>query len=347
MNSAQLVPDSSVSDLTLRLAVAAYLARFKGQSRVHTESDLRCYLVWCHDHDLRPLEAKRAHVELYLRWMQEVRRFQPSTVSRRLSVVAGFYRTCVIDSVLEHSPADYVRHPHVSVESPTLGLSHLQFEALLAAARDSHQPCDFALVTMLGLLGLRIFEASGADVTDLGEVRGHRVLTILGKGDKFATVPLPPAVGRAIDRATDNQTTGPILRNRRDARMSRHTATRRLRHLAHVAGFTSAGMHPTCSATPTSPPCSTQASTSATSRSQPATPTHAPPCATTEPARTSTDTPTASSPPVWHPAPSTGQRHERNAMPSMSAACAGVRYTEGSSAISAQALEEAGILFGD
>ena len=33
------------------------------------------------------------------------------------------------------------------------------------------------------------------------------------------------------------------------------------------------------------------------------TPTRAPPCATTEPARTSTDTPTTSSPPTWHPAP--------------------------------------------
>jgi hypothetical protein len=31
----------------LRLAVAAYLARFKGSSREHTESDLRCYLAWC------------------------------------------------------------------------------------------------------------------------------------------------------------------------------------------------------------------------------------------------------------------------------------------------------------
>jgi hypothetical protein len=29
-----------------RLAVAAYLARFKGQSRIHTESDLRSYLDW-------------------------------------------------------------------------------------------------------------------------------------------------------------------------------------------------------------------------------------------------------------------------------------------------------------
>ena len=42
---------SAASDLPepftdrLRLAVAAYLARFKGSSREHTESDLRCYLT--------------------------------------------------------------------------------------------------------------------------------------------------------------------------------------------------------------------------------------------------------------------------------------------------------------
>ncbi len=43
----------------MHMAVAAYLARFKGQSRVHAESDLRSYLTWCTDHDLPPLAAKR------------------------------------------------------------------------------------------------------------------------------------------------------------------------------------------------------------------------------------------------------------------------------------------------
>jgi hypothetical protein len=43
----------------LRLAVAAYLARFKGSSREHTESDLRCYLAWCAEHGLDSLAAQR------------------------------------------------------------------------------------------------------------------------------------------------------------------------------------------------------------------------------------------------------------------------------------------------
>lgn len=136
---------------------------------ITTYADLWLFFAWCADQHPAPLTAQRVQIERYVRWMQEVRRFKPSTVSRCMAVVTGFYRTCVIDAVLEHSPADYVRLPVVPPESPTLGLSHLQFEALLTAARESTNVFVFALVTMLGLLGLRIFETCGADITDVGE----------------------------------------------------------------------------------------------------------------------------------------------------------------------------------
>ena len=187
-------------------AVAAYQSRFKGRSRIHNKSDLRAFSRWCEDQQFSPLQATRFHLALYLRWMQEIRRFKPSTVSRRFSVVAGFYRTCVTDGVLDHSPAD-VRRPNVPPESPTLGSTHLQLEALLTAARESTNDNDFALVTMLGLLGLRIFEATGADIDQLGEEHGLRMLRVHGEGDKIALVPLPPAVARAIDRATAGRAT--------------------------------------------------------------------------------------------------------------------------------------------
>ena len=176
--------------------------------------------------------------------MQEIRRFKPSTVSRRFSVTAGFYRTCVLDGIIEHSPAEHVRRPGVPAESPTLGFTHLQFEALLTAARQSPNPYDFALVAMLGLLGLRIFEATGADISDLGEEHGHRVLRVCGKGTKIVLVPLPPAVSRAIDRAAGSRACGPLLLNNRGARMDRHAATRRLHQLARTAGIRVTRAHP-------------------------------------------------------------------------------------------------------
>jgi integrase/recombinase XerD len=185
----------------LSAAVSAYLGRYRGQSRLHTESDLKVSLGWSSNQLLDPLAATRADIERYVRWPQDVRRYQPSTLSRRLSVVVGFYRVCVIDQILPYSRVDCVRRPLVPPESPTLGLGHLQFEALVTAARLSPNINDFALIAMLGLLGLRIFEATGANISDLGEEHGHRVLQVHGNGGKTVLVPLPSAVARAIDPA--------------------------------------------------------------------------------------------------------------------------------------------------
>jgi integrase/recombinase XerD len=188
--------------------------------RALPDSDLNVFLTWCAGQGLDPLTVGRVDIERYVRWLQDVRCYQPSTVSRRLSVVVGFYRMRVIDQVLPYSPADYVRRPSVPAESPTLGLGHLQFEALITTARLSANINDFALIAMLGLLGLRIFEACGASFG-----------------------PLPPAVARAIDRAVDGRDAGPILRNAHGVRMDRHAASRRLRQLADAAGIRIPRMH--------------------------------------------------------------------------------------------------------
>ena len=169
-----------------------------------------------------PLQARRPHVELHVPWVQETQRFAASTVSRRTSVVTSSHLTRVVDTrvvdeLLEHSPAGYVRRPNVPPESPTLGLSHLQSAALLATSRDAANPCDSAMVRLLGLLGLRIFEACGLDITDLGEEDGHRVLRVVGEGHEIVLVPLAPAAGRAVARAVSDRTTGALLLNTRGA----------------------------------------------------------------------------------------------------------------------------------
>ena len=53
----------------MKIAVGAYLGRFKGSSREHTGSDLRAFLTWCGEHGVQPLAAHRADLELYVRWM--------------------------------------------------------------------------------------------------------------------------------------------------------------------------------------------------------------------------------------------------------------------------------------
>ena len=53
---------------------------------------------------------------------------------------------------------------------------------------------DHALACLLGLLGLRVSEACGINIEDLAIERGHRTVTVLGKGSKLALIPLPPRV---------------------------------------------------------------------------------------------------------------------------------------------------------
>jgi hypothetical protein len=117
MTSSVLV--QRASDDLLRVAVAAYLARYKGLSRAHTDSDLQVFLRWCGERVLDPLAARRVDVELFVRWLQEARRFKPSTVSRRLSVVICFYHTCVsptrcVTSCARPMPSSRARLPKTS-----------------------------------------------------------------------------------------------------------------------------------------------------------------------------------------------------------------------------------------
>ena len=53
----------TVNDTVLRLAAAAYLGRYTGVSRTHSESALRIFFTWCHERELAPLAARRAQID--------------------------------------------------------------------------------------------------------------------------------------------------------------------------------------------------------------------------------------------------------------------------------------------
>ncbi len=44
--------------------------------------------------------------------------------------------------------------------------------------------------------------------------RGHRTVTVLGKGSKLAVIPLQPRVARVVDLAAGERTSGPLLLGR-------------------------------------------------------------------------------------------------------------------------------------
>ena len=118
-----------------------------------------------------------------------------------------------------------------------------ELRKLLLAARDAN-PRDFLLVSLLGLNGLRVSEAIGANVPDLGSSGGHRTLRVTRKGRKRGIVPLAPIVCQSIDEFLAGRLEGPLLPRLHSsgaildplAGISRQAAYERVQRLADLAG---------------------------------------------------------------------------------------------------------------
>jgi integrase/recombinase XerD len=218
-----------------RLALAGFLAGYTGLTRDAYALDLRQYASWCQQHHVRLFDARRADIECFAREL-ETRGRARATVTRRLCTIAGLYRYAVEEELLDHSPAAHVRRPRLDYESHATGLDRNELGALLVAA-GLGTAAEHALVSLLALNGLRVSEATGADVEALGTERGHRTLVITRKGGKVVTIPLAPRTARAIDLAIGERCEGPIFLTADARRLDRHGAGRIVRRVARRAGI--------------------------------------------------------------------------------------------------------------
>jgi integrase/recombinase XerD len=219
-----------------RLALAGFLTGYRGLTREAYELDLRQFASWCHLHHLRLFGVRRPDIECFARDLESRGRAR-ATVTRRLSTVAGFYRYAVEEELLEHSPAVHVRRPRLDYESHATALDRNELDALLVAA-GLGPAAEHALISLLALNGLRVSEATGADIEALGIERGHRTLVITRKGGKVVTIPLAPRTARAIDLAIGERCEGPVFLTAQGRRLDRHGAGRIVRRVARRAGIT-------------------------------------------------------------------------------------------------------------
>jgi site-specific recombinase XerD len=217
-----------------RLALAGFLAGYRGLTREAYALDLRQFTTWCRSCSLHLFAVRRADIESFARDLESKGRAR-ATVTRRLCTIAGFYKYAVEEELLEHSPAAYVRRPRVDYESHAVALDRNELGALLVAAGLGAPP-GHALISLLALNGLRVSEATGADIEHLGLDRGHRTLTITRKGGKVVTIPLAPRTARATGERCD----GPVFLAADGRRLDRHGAGRIVRKVARRAGISKA-----------------------------------------------------------------------------------------------------------
>jgi integrase/recombinase XerD len=233
--SVALVPVAPPFTTAERPALAGFLAGYTDLTRQAYELDLRQFASWCAQHGVHLFQARRPDIECFARDL-EARGKARATVTRRLCTIAGLYKYAVEEELLEHSPAAHVRRPRLDYESHATGLDRNELGALLVAA-GLGPPGEHALISLLALNGLRVSEATGADIEALGLERGHRTLVIIRKGGKVVTIPLAPRTARAIDLAIGGRCEGPVFLAAAGRRLDRHGGGRIVRRVTRRAGI--------------------------------------------------------------------------------------------------------------
>jgi len=133
----------------------------------------------------------------------------------------------------------------------TTALDRGQARALVAAADADTGPQALrtrAAVRLLQHNVVRVDEVCAADLADLAEDKGHRVLTVLGKGNRKAKIPLTPGTCEALDaylaaRAARagldgwRRLPGPLLATETGGKLQQSHLWDLVRRLARAAGI--------------------------------------------------------------------------------------------------------------
>jgi site-specific recombinase XerD len=102
-HSSSLVPVQPAFTDAERLALAGFLAGYRGLTREAYTLDLRQFTGWCRAQSLSLFSVRRADIETFARETESLGRAR-ATVTRRLCTIAGFYKYAVEEELLDHSP---------------------------------------------------------------------------------------------------------------------------------------------------------------------------------------------------------------------------------------------------
>lgn len=207
----------------------AYLLRIRTLSEKTVEAyrgDLLLFIEYLEEHELE-MELDRRDVRLFVQELRD--RYAPSSASRLLSSVRGFYRYALKQNLVAANPFDAVRGKGRERRLPAV-LGEREMEQLLSLPGNDFIGCrDRCLMELLYSSGARISEALGIDLFDLDLKR--RVIALRGKGDKDRYAFLGPPALDALEaylplrrKKGGCELSGPLFINNRGGRLTRRGA---------------------------------------------------------------------------------------------------------------------------
>lgn len=219
----------------------AYLAVERGASSATVEAyrrDLIDYLAFLKRSGIAQLDDISRQVivayenDLVTRSIDdEGHRYAPSSVQRHVSMLKGFHKFCVRESLTSQDPTATITLPQRPKRLPEVLSVDQVNEMLDKASTEWEGPTGLRNTAILEVLygcGLRVSELVGLDLDDYQREEG--CLEVLGKGSKVRIVPISGAAERALAAYLADgrpqfrnpvQSTAAVFLNVRGGRLSR------------------------------------------------------------------------------------------------------------------------------
>ena len=225
---------------THRLVTAWLATHQSDNTRDAYRGDLAAFTRWCDDNGTEPLRASPHDLARY-RDACLAAGANPSTVTRRLSGLASFFRYAKRAGTIEDNPAAFVERPGRRSAGPAT-LDEGEVESLLDAA-DLLGPKTAALISLLALDGLKLGEALAVDVPSIRPHGGTVPTVEVRRGGQRHQLELVQRTAAAVSEYVAERTRGPLFLGDRlstakpPARLSRFGADFLVKRAGAAAGI--------------------------------------------------------------------------------------------------------------
>lgn len=226
-------------DFTNALADFLRLNIADGDASPHTirsiYSNLTAFNNWCVDADINPARATEDDIRAFRAYLVETD-YSRATIEARLWAIRKLFEAAIWRGLRPDNPARGVKPPKDTTD-PADKVKFLSLEGYksLLSTPDSNTPKgrrDRAILALLGLHGLRVFEVAGLT---LSSIDGDTI-TIIGKGKRERKAILTPQSRTVLDlwlddRASINPDTESLFISLGNRNYSQPMAVRGIRHM--------------------------------------------------------------------------------------------------------------------
>lgn len=187
-----------------------YLATAPDASRGKYRRIMEKWFEWCAIYELKPLDVKRVHIEMYGTWLRS-QGLSKGTLKTVYSTICLYYRYLYEEGYLDRNPGLHVKRPPTRHWSQGSWLTRDEAQRFLMLA-ESH-PDDFVpgCCCLMLLNGTRVGETLNLDIEDWHKHESVETVRVHRKYDWMQNLAISDRTSRALERACRNRKSGPMF----------------------------------------------------------------------------------------------------------------------------------------